>query len=86
MGARLFDRSKRPVELMPAGHALWPQARALLAQAERTSSVNAALLLLGGRRSGSRGTGVALAHELRLVRAASPASAVPGLVWISFQA
>jgi DNA-binding transcriptional LysR family regulator len=39
LGARLFERSNRRVELTPAGKALLPEARALLAQAERTSTV-----------------------------------------------
>jgi DNA-binding transcriptional LysR family regulator len=41
LGARLFERSNRRVELTPAGKALLPEARALLAQAERTSTVAA---------------------------------------------
>jgi len=41
LGARLFERSNRRVELTPAGNALLPEARALLAQAERTSTVAA---------------------------------------------
>ena len=39
LGARLFDRTNRRVELTAAGKALLPEARALLAQAERTSTV-----------------------------------------------
>lgn len=39
LGARLFDRTNRRVELTAAGKALLPEARALLAQAERTSVV-----------------------------------------------
>jgi DNA-binding transcriptional LysR family regulator len=39
LGARLFDRSNRRVELTAAGKALLPEARALLAQAERTGIV-----------------------------------------------
>src|SRR5262249_34762969 len=41
LGARLFERSNRRVELTPAGKALLPEARALLAQAERTATVAA---------------------------------------------
>ncbi|MDQ7978454.1 LysR substrate-binding domain-containing protein [Paraburkholderia sp. SARCC-3016] len=41
LGARLFERSNRRVELTPAGKALLPEARALLAQADRTSTVAA---------------------------------------------
>ncbi|PLZ01030.1 LysR family transcriptional regulator [Burkholderia sp. WAC0059] len=39
LGARLFERSNRHVELTPAGKALLPEARALLAQAERAGTV-----------------------------------------------
>jgi DNA-binding transcriptional LysR family regulator len=39
LGARLFERSNRRVELTPAGQALLPEARSLLAQAERTSAI-----------------------------------------------
>lgn len=41
LGAALFDRSNRRVELTPAGQALLPEARSLLAQAERTSGIAA---------------------------------------------
>ena len=41
LGARLFDRTNRRVELTPAGHALLPEARALLAQAEKTAATAA---------------------------------------------
>jgi len=41
LGARLFERSNRRVELTPVGQALLPEARALLAQAERAGSVAA---------------------------------------------
>ncbi|WP_144157290.1 LysR substrate-binding domain-containing protein [Paraburkholderia sp. BCC1885] len=39
LGARLFDRSNRRVELTAAGKALLPEARALLEQAGRTEEV-----------------------------------------------
>jgi DNA-binding transcriptional LysR family regulator len=39
LGARLFERSNRRVELTAAGKALLPEARALSAQAERTEEV-----------------------------------------------
>ena len=39
LGARLFERSNRRVELTAAGKALLPEARALSAQAERTGEV-----------------------------------------------
>ena len=39
LGARLFARSNRRVELTQAGQVVLPEARALLAQAERTSAV-----------------------------------------------
>ncbi len=39
LGARLFERTNRRVELTPAGKALLPEARALVAQAERASIV-----------------------------------------------
>lgn len=39
LGARLFERSNRRVELTAAGKALLPEARALVAQAERTGTV-----------------------------------------------
>jgi DNA-binding transcriptional LysR family regulator len=39
LGARLFERTNRHVELTAAGKALVPEARALLAQAERTGLV-----------------------------------------------
>jgi DNA-binding transcriptional LysR family regulator len=41
LGARLFDRSNRHVELTAAGTALLPEARALLAQAEKASAIAA---------------------------------------------
>ena len=41
LGAQLFDRTNRHVELTPAGHALLPEARALLAQAGRASTIAA---------------------------------------------
>ncbi|WP_042297930.1 LysR substrate-binding domain-containing protein [Paraburkholderia bannensis] len=41
LGARLFDRSNRHVELTAAGAALLPEARALLAQAEKASTIAA---------------------------------------------
>ncbi|MEX3958290.1 LysR substrate-binding domain-containing protein [Trinickia sp. EG282A] len=41
LGAQLFDRGNRRVDLTPAGKALLPEARALLAQAERVSTVAA---------------------------------------------
>lgn len=41
LGARLFERSNRRVELTPAGQALLPEARALLAQAERAGDIAA---------------------------------------------
>ena len=41
LGAQLFERTNRRVELTPAGSALLPEARALLAQAERASSLAA---------------------------------------------
>lgn len=41
LGARLFDRSNRHVELTAAGMALLPEARALLAQAEKASTIAA---------------------------------------------
>jgi len=39
LGARLFERNNRRVELTAAGKALVPEARALIAQAERTGTV-----------------------------------------------
>jgi DNA-binding transcriptional LysR family regulator len=39
LGARLFERSNRRVELTAAGKALVPEARALIAQAERAGTV-----------------------------------------------
>ncbi|SDI70549.1 LysR substrate-binding domain-containing protein [Paraburkholderia phenazinium] len=39
LGARLFERTNRRVELTAAGKALLPEARALAAQAERTGEV-----------------------------------------------
>jgi DNA-binding transcriptional LysR family regulator len=41
LGAQLFERNNRRVELTPAGKALLPEARALLAQAERAGAVTA---------------------------------------------
>jgi DNA-binding transcriptional LysR family regulator len=41
LGAQLFERGNRRVELTPAGKALLPEARALLAQADRVSTVAA---------------------------------------------
>lgn len=41
LGARLFDRNNRRVELTAAGMALLPEARALLAQAEKASTIAA---------------------------------------------
>ncbi|HEX7747813.1 MAG TPA: LysR family transcriptional regulator [Bordetella sp.] len=41
LGARLFERNNRRVELTPAGQALLPEARALLAQAERVGAIAA---------------------------------------------
>lgn len=41
LGARLFERGNRRVELTSAGQALLPEARSLLAQADRTSAVAA---------------------------------------------
>jgi DNA-binding transcriptional LysR family regulator len=41
LGAQLFERTNRRVELTPAGHALLPEARALLAQAGRASTIAA---------------------------------------------
>jgi len=41
LGARLFERSNRRVELTPAGQALLPEARILLAQAERAGGIAA---------------------------------------------
>jgi DNA-binding transcriptional LysR family regulator len=41
LGAQLFERSNRHVELTPAGKALLPEARALLAQAERAGTIAA---------------------------------------------
>jgi len=41
LGARLFERSNRRVELTPAGQALLPEARILLAQAERAGDIAA---------------------------------------------
>lgn len=39
MGAQLFERTKRSVRLSPAGAALLPEVRALLAQAERLPEI-----------------------------------------------
>jgi DNA-binding transcriptional LysR family regulator len=39
LGARLFERSNRHVDLTLAGQALLPEARALLAQADRAASI-----------------------------------------------
>lgn len=41
LGARLFDRTNRHVELTAAGKALLPEARSLLEQAERAGSIAA---------------------------------------------
>lgn len=41
LGAKLFERSNRKVELTPAGQALLPEARALLAQADRAGAIAA---------------------------------------------
>ncbi|WP_118184337.1 LysR substrate-binding domain-containing protein [Paraburkholderia phosphatilytica] len=41
LGAQLFERGNRRVDLTPAGKALLPEARALLAQAERVATVAA---------------------------------------------
>jgi DNA-binding transcriptional LysR family regulator len=41
LGARLFDRNNRRVELTPAGQALLPEARTLLAQADKTAAIAA---------------------------------------------
>ena len=41
LGARLFERNNRRVELTPAGQALLPEARALLAQADRAEAIAA---------------------------------------------
>lgn len=41
LGAPLFERSNRRVELTPAGHALLPEARHLLEQAARTEQIAA---------------------------------------------
>lgn len=41
LNARLFERTNRRVELTPAGQALLPEARKLLAQAEHTSAIAA---------------------------------------------
>ncbi|CAB3770108.1 LysR substrate-binding domain-containing protein [Paraburkholderia humisilvae] len=41
LGAQLFERGNRRVELTPAGKALLPEARALLAQADRVAAVAA---------------------------------------------
>jgi DNA-binding transcriptional LysR family regulator len=58
LGARLFDRSNRRVELTAAGKALLPEARALVAQAERTGEVarRAQLGELGELRVGFTGS------------------------------
>ena len=58
LGARLFERSNRRVELTAAGKALLPEARALVAQAERTGEVarRAQLGELGELRVGFTGS------------------------------
>ncbi|HEY4295114.1 MAG TPA: LysR substrate-binding domain-containing protein [Paraburkholderia sp.] len=69
LGAQLFERSNRRVELTPAGKALLPEARALLAQAERTSTVAARAQRgeIGELRVGLTGSAMFTAEIPRLI-------------------
>jgi DNA-binding transcriptional LysR family regulator len=69
LGAQLFDRANRRVDLTPAGKALLPEARALLAQAERVSTVAARAQRgeIGELRVGLTGSGAFTALIPRLI-------------------